>query len=145
MEESSLAIPEMFNDLKYYGNIIMKNQIPECLVKMDKLRMKQVIDNIVNNSYKYAGTDIYVSFKEENQDGGQAKGIRIIIRDHGSGVPEEELALISEKFYRGANAKGKSGSGIGLYLSKCFMQQMGGELDYYNDNGFVVELFVRKV
>ena len=144
-EESSLAIPVMFNDLKYYGNIIMKNQIPECLVKMDKLRMKQVIDNIVNNSYKYAGTDIDVSFKEKNQDGGQAKGIRIIIRDHGNGVPEEELALISEKFYRGANAKGKSGSGIGLYLSKSFMQQMGGELDYYNDNGFVVELFVRKV
>ena len=72
MEESSLAIPEMFNDLKYYGNIIMKNQIPECLVKMDKLRMKQVIDNIVNNSYKYAGTDIDVSFKEEHQGGEQA-------------------------------------------------------------------------
>lgn len=144
-EESSLAIPEMFHDLKYYGNIIIRNQIPECLVKMDKLRMKQVIDNIVNNSYKYAGTDIDVSFKEEHQGGEQAKGIRVIIRDHGAGVPEEELALISEKFYRGSNAKGKSGSGIGLYLSKSFMQQMGGALDYYNDNGFVVELFVRKV
>lgn len=144
-EESSLAIPDMFNDLKYYGNIIIKNHIPECLIKMDKLRMKQVIDNIVNNSYKYAGTDIDVSFKEENQGGKQAKGIRVIIRDYGNGVPEEEIALISEKFYRGANAKGKSGTGIGLYLSKSFMQQMDGELTYYNDNGFVVEIFVRKV
>lgn len=144
-EESSLSIPAMFHDLQYYGNIIIKNQIPECLVKMDKLRMKQVVDNIVNNSYKYAGTDIDVSFKEENQDSEQAKGIRIIIRDHGRGVPEEELPLISEKFFRGTNAKGEAGSGIGLYMSKSFMQQMGGELDYYNDNGFVVELFVRKV
>ena len=138
-EESSLSIPEMFNDLKYYGNIIMENQISECLVYMDKLRMKQIIDNIVNNSYKYAGTDISVSFIPV--DG----GIRTVIRDYGKGVPEEELALVTEKFYRGSNAKGKSGSGIGLYLSKSFINQMGGEMTYYNDNGFVVELFVRKV
>ena len=73
------------------------------------------------------------------------EGIRITIRDHGKGVPDDELALITEKFYRGSNAKGKSGSGIGLYLSKSFMRQMGGEMYYYNDEGFVVELFLRKV
>lgn len=150
VEESSLVIPEMFNDLKYYGNIVIENTIPECLVYMDKLRMKQVIDNIVNNSYKYAGTDIQVTFGEEkvvdeNNDVNEIKGIHIKIRDYGKGVPEEELALVSEKYYRGSNTKGKSGSGIGLYLSKSFMEQMGGAMDYYNDNGFVVELFVRKV
>ncbi len=139
-EESSIVIPEMFNDLKYYGNIVMDNQIPECLIYMDKLRMKQVIDNIVNNSYKYAGTDIHVSFNYE-----QNEGICITIRDSGAGVQEDELALVTEKFYRGSNAKGKSGSGIGLYLSKSFMNQMGGEMTYYNDNGFVVELFLRKI
>ena len=158
IEESSLSIPEMFNDLKYYGNLIMRNQIPECLVYMDKLRMKQVIDNIVNNSYKYAGTDIHVSFEqehfmeedlasetEEQLHQKSTEGIRITIRDYGKGVPDDELALITEKFYRGSNAKGKSGSGIGLYLSKSFMRQMGGEMYYYNDEGFVVELFLRKV
>lgn len=147
-EESSLVIPEMFNDLKYYGNIVMDNQIPECLVYIDRLRMKQVIDNIVNNSYKYAGTDIHVTFTEEtfsHEDSKATEGIRILIRDSGKGVPEDELALVTEKFYRGSNAKGKSGSGIGLYLSKSFMEQMGGDMTYYNDNGFVVELFVRKI
>ena len=139
IEESSLTIPEMFGDLKYYGNIIMDNEIPQCLIYMDKLRMKQVVDNIINNSYKYAGTDIHVLFKQENE------GIRITIRDNGKGVPDEEMALVAEKFYRGSNAKGKSGSGIGLYLSKSFINQMGGEMTYYNDNGFVVELFLRKV
>lgn len=139
IEESSLTIPKMFGDLKYYGNIIMDNEIPQCLIYMDKLRMKQVVDNIINNSYKYAGTDIHVLFKQENE------GIRITIRDNGKGVPDEEMALVAEKFYRGSNAKGKSGSGIGLYLSKSFINQMGGEMTYYNDNGFVVELFLRKV
>ena len=63
-ENESVTIESYFEGLKEYGNIIMDNHIPECLVYMDKLRMEQVIDNIVGNSYKYAGTDIHVSFDE---------------------------------------------------------------------------------
>ena len=52
---------------------------------------------------------------------------------------------ITEKFYRGSNAKGKAGSGLGLYLAKIFMEQMQGGMECYNEEGFVVELFLRKV
>ena len=63
-ENDSLIIESYFASLKEYGNIILDNHIPECLLIFDKLRMEQVIDNIVGNSYKYAGTDIHVSFAE---------------------------------------------------------------------------------
>ena len=63
-ENDSRLIEGYFNNLKEYGNIILDNHIPECLVYFDKLRMEQVIDNIVSNSYKYAGTDIHISFGE---------------------------------------------------------------------------------
>lgn len=139
IEQSSLRVEKMIAELKYYGEIIMENRIPECLVYMDALRLEQVIDNVINNSYKYAATSIVVSFWE------LADGIRIRIADRGDGVPEEELALITEKFYRGSNTKGKSGSGLGLYLSGIFMEQMQGGLECYNENGFVVELFLKKV
>lgn len=138
-EESSLCIPEMFWELKYYGEIIFDNNIPECLVCIDKIRLQQVIDNIVNNTYKYAHTASTVSFRETEDV------ISIKLRDEGKGVPEEETALITEKFYRGSNTDGKEGSGLGLYLSKVFMERMNGGLECYNDKGFVVELFVRKV
>lgn len=138
-EESSLEIMEMFLELKYYGEIVFVNQIPECLVYMDKLRLQQVIDNIVNNSYKYAGTEIYITFQEYGH------GIQIQIQDKGNGVPEDELALITEKFYRGSNTRGKAGSGLGLYLAKEFMRQMEGEMECYNQNGFVVVLYIMKV
>lgn len=138
-EESSLCIEKMLSDLKYYGEIIIENAIPECLVYMDKLRLEQVVDNIVNNSFKYAGTAIFVSFEEKDN------GICVIIRDNGPGVLEEELVLIKEKFYRGSNTKGKSGTGLGLYLSENFMTQMQGGMDFYNDNGFVTILFLKKV
>lgn len=137
-DENSLVILEMFHDFKYYGEITLENDIPECLLYFDKLRLQQVLDNIINNSYKYAGTQVSVRFIES------AEGIMIKIRDFGQGIPEEELALIKEKFFRGSNAEGKSGSGLGLYLADNFMKQMDGKMECYNEDGFVVELFLHK-
>lgn len=139
LEESSLCINDMFSDLEYYSELKMHGELPECLVYMDKLRLQQVIDNCLNNAWKYAGTMVEVYFHELED------GIRIQMRDSGNGVLEDELPLILEKFYRGSNAKGKDGSGLGLYLAKTFMEQMNGDMQCYNDNGFVVELFLRKV
>lgn len=138
-EESSIIILDMFEELRYYGNIQIINPIPGCLIYIDKLRLNQVIDNIINNSYKYAGTGIQISFQE------QTEGIVVEIRDFGEGVLEEELPLITEKFFRGTNGKGKSGTGLGLFLAKYFMENMKGSLECYNNNGFVVRLFLRRV
>ena len=148
-ECDSKLIEGYFKNLKDYGNIILNDHIPECLVYIDPLRMEQVVDNIVGNSYKYAGTDIYVSFEETGMlpaaDGKQNSFIRITIRDKGPGVPEEELPLVIEKYYRGKRSKDKSGYGLGLYLVKWYMEKQGGGMEYYNDGGFVVELLVKKV
>lgn len=139
VEESSLVIREMFSELNYYGEMNIIGTVPQCLIYMDKLRFQQVIDNCLNNAWKYAGTLVTVSFME------QENGIQIKIKDEGTGVVEEELPLITEKFYRGSNTKGKEGSGLGLYLAKTFMEQMKGDMEYYNEDGFVVQLFLRKV
>ena len=142
-EESSVWIETCFMNLKNYGRIIMDNRIPRCLVRMDKLRMEPVIDNVVGNSHKYAGTDIHVSF-DETRDASNTF-IRVRISDSGPGVDEDELPLITEKYYRGTAAKDKSGYGVGMYLVKSYMEMQSGGMEYYNDKGFVVELYVKKV
>ncbi len=148
-ETDSREIEKFFESLKSYGNIILTNHIPECLVMVDLLRMEQVIDNIVSNSYKYAGTDIKVSFAETEAvpqiDGKKVAYVKITIRDSGKGVAPEELPLIIEKYYRGENSDGKAGYGLGFYLVKLYMEKQGGGIEYYNENGFVVELLLRKV
>ncbi len=142
-------IEDYFRSLDSYGKIIIEDHIPPCLVYADKLRIEQVIDNVVGNSKKYAGTDIRVSFSETQDiqmpDGGFVKFIRISVKDSGPGVPEEDLPLIAGKYYRGSNTDGKAGYGLGLYLAKWYMEKQGGGLEFYNDNGFVVDILVRKV
>lgn len=148
-ETDSRVIQQCFEGLSEYGNIILDNHIPGCLVYLDKLRMEQVIDNIIGNSNKYAGTDVHVSFSElDNVPSADKKTnqyIKITVRDSGPGVPEEELPLVTEKYFRGGASGDKTGYGLGLYLVKLYMERQGGGMEYYNDNGFVVELLVRKV
>lgn len=139
MEESSLCVYEMIQEQQIYGEIKIIGKLPECLVYLDKLRLSQVIDNCFHNAWKYANTPVTISFDESKE------GIFIQIKDEGVGVDEDELPFIMEKFYRGSNAKGKAGSGLGLYLANMFMERMQGGMEYYNEDGFVVRLFLRKV
>lgn len=138
-EEYSTIITEMLRDLNHYDKIHIRNELPECLIYCDKLRLHQVIDNVINNSYKYAGTDIDVSYREDKNS------IDIEIRDYGNSIDEKDLPLVFEKFYRGENASSHSGSGLGLYLAKQFMEGMDGGIECRSDQGFVVKLTIKKV
>ena len=148
-EMDSAFIKTLFDNLKNYGNIIIENEVPRCLVYMDRLRMEQVIDNIVGNSHKYAGTDIRVRFSStsspSDEENKEIEYVKITIKDSGSGVSEEDLPLITQKYYRGKNTKEANGYGLGLYLVKRYMDLQNGGMEYYNDNGFTVELLVKKV
>lgn len=148
-EELSTILMPMFEEINYYQLIQFENELPECLIYIDRLRINEVIDNIINNSYKYANTKIFISFYDnlsfEDKNGNTIKAIKIKIRDEGTSCLEEDLPYISGKYYRGDNAKGKTGSGLGLYLANVFMNQMEGNLTYYIENGFVVELLIRRI
>jgi len=142
-EESSLIINDMLSSLRFYGTVEQKGEIPECLILVDKLRLEQVIDNIAGNSFKYAGTILEVEYRSDSSS------VHVILSDRGPGVPEDELAMLTTKFYRGSEASesGKDGSGLGLYLASLFMEKMGGGLELKNreGGGFTAEIVIRKV
>lgn len=119
---------------------IRTSPMPPCLLEMDAVRMEQVVGNIITNSYKYAGTNIDISFCLHDE------GLQVDISDYGTGVESEEIELITTKFYRGTHAKAlrKEGEGLGLYVSKQLMDKMGGGIEAFNrDDGFTVRLWVR--
>jgi signal transduction histidine kinase len=133
-EESSEVLVDMIENVNYDHQIVY-DSIPQCIILTDPLRMQQVLDNIISNSYKYAGTK--VTIKSEIKHG----YLELYIIDFGSGIEEEELPLLFNKYYRGNNVGGKNGSGLGLYISKYFMENMYGQISCYNrKDGFTVVL-----
>lgn len=139
VEESSLLINKMIDNIKDLGQITVTNEIPGCLLYYDPLRLEQVIDNIIGNSVKYAGTPITITYEAVDN------GIVIKISDTGPGVDPDELSLLTQKFYRGNRSTGKPGSGLGLYLAKYFMQNMDGDIMFSSDNGFTAQIYIRRV
>ena len=117
-----------------YKNKLHPFILPECVVTVDRLRFSQVIDNIIENSYKYADTDIALSAHFEECF------LVLTLRDFGDGVTSEELPFLREKYYRAGNADRKSGSGLGLYLSDYFLTEMGGSLLLESKDGFWVTI-----
>lgn len=138
IDEYASSVAEIFNKMDYEG-LIHQQEIPDCMIYIDLMRMGQVISNIISNSYKYATTNIDVSYS-------LIPGyLQIEVKDYGEGVPTEELPLIFNKFYRGKEEKvqQKSGVGLGLYIAKTLMEKMGGEMSGMNvEDGFVIKLLV---
>ena len=102
-------------------------QVDDALVHADETRLAQVIDNLMGNAIKYApGSMVKI---EAAVAGGMYE---ISIRDFGPGIPAEDLPFATERFYRGVNASGQPGSGLGLFISAYLMKRMGGRLRLEN-------------
>ena len=137
---NSTDIVQMIKDADYQ-NKIEKLDIKDAVVFADRLRLNQVLNNIIFNSYKYADTMINVTSRFENAG---SKYLFVEIADKGPGVPEEELEMITQKFKRGSNAGNKDGSGLGLYISDYLMNKMEGSLTVRNTgDGFAVEIGIK--
>lgn len=132
--QSSQILYDLIKDADYYNRANITG-VSECIILADVLRLAQVIDNVISNSYKYAGTSIHVSTIIKG------KYLEVGFKDYGVGVPDDEIPLIFNKFYRSENSDGKSGTGLGLYISKYIMTKMSGDIYCKNtDAGFIVIL-----
>lgn len=117
------------------------DEIEECLVKGDKDRVVEVLQNVMENAIKYGdGRWIRIAAEEEED----CKLIQI--ENSGCSVKQEELPNLFDSFYRGSNSTGIKGSGLGLYICKTLMHKMDGEIfAQTKEDSFVVTVVIRKV
>ena len=94
-----------------------------CLLKCDPDRLVEVLQNFMENAVKYGdGRSVTISFEEEED-------CKLIsIHNSGKAPDETDMQNIFDSFYRGKNAEGIQGSGLGLYICKHLMQKMDGDV-----------------
>jgi PAS domain S-box-containing protein len=102
-------------------------------VNADPDRLAQVITNLLSNAIKFSPPDGEVLVEvEQNTD-----FVRITVRDHGSGVPDEFKPHIFEKFAQAdaANTRQKGGTGLGLSIVKQIVERLRGKIGFDNAPG----------
>lgn len=132
---SSDELQEMIKTADYNG-LIKDFELPDALVLIDRSRMKQVIDNVISNSYKYAGTEIEINASISSEF------LIVRIKDKGPGVKNEELKNICDKYVRGSEAGDKEGAGLGLYTARQLMTAMNGDFQVNSEYGEYFEVML---
>jgi len=93
----------------------------------DRLRIEQVLTNLIANAIKYAaGKPIVVSVAREED----AAVLRV--RDHGPGIPNQELSRIFERFARVSSMRDNAGMGLGLYVARQIVKAHDGAIEASN-------------
>lgn len=98
-------------------------EFSDCLLKGDKDRLIEVLQNIMENAIKYGDGDHIRIFCDDEED------CKLIsIENSGCSLKEEELPNLFDSFYRGSNSHGIKGNGLGLYICRNLMRKMDGEV-----------------
>jgi two-component system phosphate regulon sensor histidine kinase PhoR len=105
------------------------------LVRIDAHRMEQVLTNLLSNALKYSPTDSPVNLAMR-----QAEAVvEVRISDRGPGIPSEALPCLFERFYRVPTVQALQefggGLGLGLYISKRFVEAHGGAIGVESELG----------
>lgn len=99
---------------------------PDLAVQADAMRLKQVLLNVLSNAIKYNRPGGHVRLAMEQRP---AARVRISVHDSGRGIAPERLSALFQPFQRvDAEHSGVDGMGLGLALSKQFVEMMGGAL-----------------
>ena len=107
------------------------------LVYADRDRIAEVITNLLDNADKYSPPkgDIYVEVSADQSE------VTLSIRDTGTGVAEDDLIRIFDKFYRtdGSDSQHAYGYGLGLYVCRQLVEAQGGRIwaENYPDGGLM--------
>jgi two-component system sensor histidine kinase MprB len=94
-------------------------------------RLGRAINNLLDNAARHSPPEGVVEITVDDN------GVRV--RDHGSGVQEEDLPYVFDRFYRGASSRGRQGSGLGLAIVRQVAEQHKGSVAVENapDGGAV--------
>lgn len=139
LQMETVNLPELVEDTLYtYSELFRQAGVEVCYdppediypeIPGDPARLSQVLLNLLDNACKYGreGKRIEVAVKMT------ATAQAVSVRDHGPGIPPDELPKVKNKFYKGSSKE--RGNGIGLAVCEEIVTRHNGKLTIYNADG----------
>lgn len=132
---------EKINNLAKAKNIEIKsliaNDIPE--IVSDQSLLDHIINNLISNAIKYSNLNSVVEINLYKID----NFIELKIIDFGIGIPQNDLKNIGQKFFRASNSIAVAGTGIGLYLTKNFIELLSGSFSLKSQERVGTEVSIK--
>jgi len=124
LEESMRAVKPIASKKNISTNLSAQRDV--ALIAGDKSGLQQVFINLINNAAKFSPEGSSIDIDVQNVD----EDVLVTISDHGLGIPPEALPHLFERFYRARNVTIAEipGSGIGLYIVKTIVEELGGSI-----------------
>jgi signal transduction histidine kinase len=114
--------------------LLVKQEIQEGLsLKVDENLFRVILENLISNAIKYSYENGRIDIHAHRENG----IVEITVRDYGLGIPRAQQGRIFEKMFRADNAfaHDTDGNGLGLYIIKGIINQMGGEIGFTSKEG----------
>jgi signal transduction histidine kinase len=96
---------------------------PPLRARFDHERLLQVIANLLSNAIKFCPRGACISIRAERAGG----EVLVAVKDTGPGIPPENLEAIFGRFWQ-VGRRDRRGLGLGLYISKCILEEHGGRI-----------------
>jgi two-component system, OmpR family, sensor histidine kinase ResE len=118
-------------DNRIHLGVEIENDIP--VISFDPDRIEQVLTNLIDNAIRHTpeGGSVKLTGKLEEM------GARVEVSDSGSGIPEEDLPFVFERFYKAdkARTRGRTGTGLGLAIAKNIIDAHRGHISVQSKIG----------
>lgn len=98
----------------------------DLLVLADRRYVRQVLANLLANASKYSPEHTLIHVRAAPADSEGA--VRVVVEDHGPGIPQEQQAGLFERFYRAQDERHRPGFGLGLAIAKSIVDAHGGTI-----------------
>jgi two-component system, OmpR family, sensor histidine kinase ResE len=112
-------------------HVDMNNE--EDFIFIDPDRIEQVLTNLIDNAFRHTESGGSITVTERSDE----KGMHIDVCDTGSGIPDEDLPFVFERFYKAdkARTRGRSGTGLGLAIAKNIINAHKGQISVQSKLG----------
>lgn len=118
-------------------DFISKLDFPDDLfLKMDKRKLRQILTNLLDNAVKFTEKGIVSFALLLNKESDGKLSFTCTISDTGSGISESEMTLLYQPFEQTSSGRTlEAGTGLGLYISKAYVEQLGGDIEISSKEG----------